>query len=448
MSDLAIDCEWLSAGQDQAWLRETAGHLSIRLGDICLTRNEDTWSKTVRDSVLVSAYPLAMWLAASWWRLSYEPLPKHGESPVLDWRMSHEMGAANSGFVWPFVVMASDGEVIQVWALPSQASSQQSVRYLTPLSTARTVSLQDFQRAVGGFIEKVVSRLDSVGCVDTDLATLWNLVNGDRADSDIEKTRRLEALMGYDPEECPVQVMAETLELERRLGVSALSELVPIFGQRGNGAALGDISRLAEADGLLGKPDPNILCLSGDLLNQPPWRRAVEAAKSLRAKLGSASGPLDNDSLYGSVGLQTGRVEEWVSPPGHRVGLAVPGAQGSIKFVPRKRHPVAKRFEFARFLGDYINGEPERWLASTDLPTWRQKFQRAFAAEFLCPIASLVEYLGGDYTESAIEEAAANFNVSEKTVESLLANNGYTPRFDEAGLPYRIAPRAEAWQSA
>lgn len=446
MSDLAIDCKWLSTGQGEAQLRETAGQLTIRLGDICLTKNDDTWSKTVRDSVLVSAYPLAMWLAASWWRLSYEPLPKHGVSPVLDWRMSHEMGAANSGFVWPYVVMASDGEVVQIWALPSHASSNQSVRYLTGLSTPRTVPLQDFQRAVGGFIEMVVNRLGSVGCVDTDLAGLWNLVLADRANPNADTARRLEAQMGYDPDECPAQVMAEALELETRLGMSALSELTPIFGRRGDGAALGEIAKLEAAVGLPGKPDPNIACLAGAPRTAPPWRRAVEAARSLRSTLGSESGPLDDASLYGFFGLKAELVAEWAPPSGHQVGLAVPGEQGSIKFVPRKRHPVAKRFEFARFLGDYANSEPERWLVSTDLPTWRQKFQRAFAAEFLCPIESLDKYLGSDYSESAVEEAAAHFKVSEKTVESLLANNGYiAPRFDEGGLPYRLLARGEAW---
>jgi len=84
MSSLSFSCEWLSAGQDIAPLRETVGQLTIRVGGVSLTKNEDLWSKTVRDSVLVSAYPLAMWLAASWWRLSYEPLPTLRTPPVLD----------------------------------------------------------------------------------------------------------------------------------------------------------------------------------------------------------------------------------------------------------------------------------------------------------------------------------------------------------------------------
>ena len=80
----------------------------------------------------------------------------------------------------------------------------------------------------------------------------------------------------------------------------------------------------------------------------------------------------------------------------------------------------------ARFLGDYVSREAKdgQWLVSTDLGTARQKFQRAFAAEFLCPISALVEFLGEDYSETAIEDAAEHFQVGQRTVESLLVNNG------------------------
>lgn len=440
MSSLAFSCDWLSAGQDIAPLRETAGQLTIRLGDVSLTKNEDIWSKTVRDSVLVSAYPLAMWLASSWWRLSYEPLPRHGTPPVLDWRMSHEMGAANSGFVWPYVVMASDGEVVQTWAIPSDASGVQSVRYLTGLPAPGAVPIEEFQRSVSDFVGMVLSRLRSVGCADTDLEGLWSLVLEDNADSDSAKLRRLEAQMGFDPDECPASVMAEALALEKQLGMSALSELAPVFGRRGDGAALGEISRLASVDGLEGKPDPLLSKLADSGLAAPPWQRAVDAARRLRAKLGNEDVPIDDECLYGLLGLTVPAVTEWTPPKRLQVGLAVPLESKGFKFLPRKRHPVAKRFEFARFLGDCANGEPKRWLASTDLATSRQKFQRAFAAEFLCPIGSLDKFLGGDFSEPAIEEAGAEFHVSEQTVESLLANNGYiTPRFYNGGLPYRLA---------
>jgi len=84
--------------------------------------------------------------------------------------------------------------------------------------------------------------------------------------------------------------------------------------------------------------------------------------------------------------------------------------------------------------------EPDSWLVTADLATTRQKFQRAFAAEFLCPISSLVEFADGDFSESAIEDAANEFAVSERTVEASLMNNGYFSRQDlDADMPYDLA---------
>ncbi|MBN8454098.1 MAG: hypothetical protein J0M31_13580, partial [Candidatus Accumulibacter sp.] len=108
---------------------------------------------------------------------------------------------------------------------------------------------------------------------------------------------------------------------------------------------------------------------------------------------------------------------------------------------PRKRNPGGKRFELARFLGEYLRPAADelRWLVSTDLWTFRQKYQRAFAAEFLCPIDSLTSFLNGDFSSYAIEEAAAEFDVSEQTVTSLLRNNGYMHDHWTDGMPYRMA---------
>jgi len=442
VSNFKFTFDWLSAGQEVRELKETTAQLALYVGELSLTQNEDVWSKTVRDSVLVSAYPLAMWLAASWWRLNFEPLPKQGVLPSLDWRMGHEMGAANHGYVWPRIVLASDGEVMQIWSVASDPASKQSVRYLNGLSVPLTVALDDFQSGVVRFVSGVLSRLNAMGQPETDLAGLWRLVQEDRIDTARTRIRRIEAQLGYDPEECPEEVMAEAIVLEERIGASALSELAPVYGRQDGDAALGEISRLAGVEGLRGKPDVLALSLASRGAAEAPWRRAVGAAKTLRHQLGNEQAPIEDATLYGLLGLKKAAVDSWTPLARHQVALAVPTDHGHLNFIPRKRHPTARRFEFSRFLGDYLSGNaaPDRWLASTDLATSRQKYQRAFAAEFLCPIDSLVGFLGRDFSESAIEEAATHFSVSEQTVESLLGNNGYiTPRMSGGGLPYRLA---------
>lgn len=90
----------------------------------------------------------------------------------------------------------------------------------------------------------------------------------------------------------------------------------------------------------------------------------------------------------------------------------------------RSNYPSGRRFELARLLGDRIaSGLNEHMIPVTRAHTYRQKLQRAFAAELLCPFKALETFLDGDYSEQACEDAAQHFKVSERAVWTLLVNN-------------------------
>lgn len=425
MPRLQFAAEWQSTGVGPAELRDSSAFLTVRLGDAVITRSEDVWSKTIRDSVLVSTYPLAMWLAASWWRLNWEPLPKQGIRPDGQWRMAHEMGAANRGYVWPHVVFASDNEVMQVWATTPESTHEQSVRYLT--ACAVTMTLEEFRAGVDGFIDSVLSRLSAMGQQSSDLAQLWDLVRSDREDPEASRYRRIEGALGYDPDDASEALMRQALALDQEMGGGSLTELAPLFGRFGGDQSLAVLGELRDRPGLVGKPTvPRLEAARSKPFGEPPWVRAVAAARALRQEIGVGEGKVDSKVLLDLLGLKD--VGDGGIELHGRSGLGIPQAAGQMKFIPRKRHPISKRFEFSRFVADVIQvQDAPQWLASTDLSTSRQKFQRAFAAEFLCPIDQLTSFLGGDYSETGIEDAAAHFDVSERTVESLLANNGVIP---------------------
>src|SRR5437868_12140960 len=107
MSQLSISAEWMPGGHGSAEVTKTAAFMRITADSRAITQVEDDWSKSVRDDVLLAAYPLAQWLAACWWRLCWEPASDH--APRASWRMAHHMTAAGHGFVWPRVVFAPDG---------------------------------------------------------------------------------------------------------------------------------------------------------------------------------------------------------------------------------------------------------------------------------------------------------------------------------------------------
>ncbi|MBI5589126.1 MAG: hypothetical protein HY881_01455 [Deltaproteobacteria bacterium] len=435
--------DWLVAGNDAPEYHQTMAMLALHVGDVNLMKNQDIWSRTIRESVLVSAYPLAMWLTSSWWRLNWEPLPAHGVRPSVDWRMAHELGAANHGFVWPQIIFASDCEAMQVWAVASSANDNQSVRYLNGLDIPASITLPDFQRGVEDFITAVIHRLTALGCQNTELSNLWQLIQEERVDQESAKHGRVEAEMGYDPDECPEELMEKALALDQKMGTAALSELAPIYGKSASQTPLAAIEEIADSPGLVGVP--RVPHPSSDAPQGAPWQRAVAAAAALRQMLGNPHEIINNTRLSELLGLNALEVEQWSPVKRSDAAIAVPGPRNQYKFIPRKKHPIAKRFELARLIGDYLLTERTngQWLTSTDLSTSRQKFQRAFAAEFLCPVAMLREFLQDDYSESAIEDAAQYFQVSQRTVDSLLVNNGLLPSpfvvdYVEARVPYQL----------
>lgn len=438
MAELRINAKWMAATSGEPEVTATAALIDINVDDIILSKNQDIWAETVRDNVFVSAYPLAMWFASSWWRLNYEPLPT--QQPGHDWRMVHELGAANHGFVWPRIIFAPDGEVIYVWAGASMTPGQ-SVQYLQTLDMPRTIMLTGFQQSVESFIHSVLARLDAKALAGSDLAHLWTLVKEDLADPEAFRRRKLEAELGFDPEECPEQALNAALQWGRRIGDVALSELAPAISAAGASPDLAVIGQLTNADGIVGAPE--ISSDDIDHLDQgAPWERAIHDARALRNKMGNVSDPIHSRSLYDLLGLSSEAVANWNAPVDRSpVAVAIPVDDHQLKFIPRKRNSTGQRFELARFLGEYLCSPSHemRWLASTDLSTFRQKYQRAFAAEFLCPIDSLTSFLDGDFSSYAIEEAAEKFDVSEQTITNLLLNNDYIHHSWTERMPYRIA---------
>lgn len=437
MAELRINAKWMAAASGEPEVTATAALVDMYVDDISLTRNQDTWAETVRDNVFVSAYPLAMWFATSWWRLNYEPLP--AQQPGHDWRMVHELGAANHGFVWPRVIFIPDGEAIHVWAAASMTPGQ-SVHYLQALEVPKLIPLVGFQQSIQRFVQSVLARLDAKDLVGTNLSHLWAILQEDLADPEALRRRKLEAELGFDPEECPQNVLNAALQWENKVGGVALTELAPAISSSGGSPDLVVLGQLASAGGIVGTPkvSPDSI---GHLDHGAPWERAVHDARALRRELGNVDDPMPSGNLHDLLGLSSAVVANWSVPEGRLpVAVAMPTDGHQLKFVPRKRNPVGQRFELARFLGEYLrpSTSENRWLASTDLGTSRQKYQRAFAAEFLCPINALTSFLHGDFSSYAIDEAAHKFEVSEQVVTNLLLNNGYIHRWSET-MPYQMA---------
>lgn len=435
---------WEDAEHDSPEICKTAGSLRIPIGQRSLTRNQDDWSQSVKQTTRVAAYPLAQWFAASWWRLMYEPLPMGGK-PSTSWRMAHEMPAAGFGFLWPRIIFAPDGQNLQIWSVPTRDDSEQPVRYLT--DWCGTVDLHCFATAVDDFMELALNRLEAVDLSESELRDIWKEIEEERADPALKEFRRMEAMLGFDPDEIDSGVVERFVKLRESIGKSAPDEIASACASGDPIARLGNIEQVAEMEGMLGEfAIPEIEDPADRYRDRPPWVRGHELARAVRKDMG-LNGQAISDTELSAIIKLTPEEAFGETPCRERMplGVAIRKQGSKVKFVLRKRNPAGRRFELARLLCDHLLfGCDDNWLPATDTKTVRQKWQRAFAAEFLCPIDALIEWLDDDFSDDLVENAADYFGVSERTVTSQLVNHGLLPAFtlDEGpgmdGFPYQI----------
>ncbi len=118
MNVFSINTNWQAAETESKVVSATAGFMKMECDGKIITKNYASSSQKVYDTAFLSAYPLAEWIASSWWRFFYEPEPisaKQGfQNP--EWQMAHYMPAVGYGFVWPLVLFASDGRITSIRA--------------------------------------------------------------------------------------------------------------------------------------------------------------------------------------------------------------------------------------------------------------------------------------------------------------------------------------------
>ena len=343
--------------------------------------------------------------------------------------MAHEMPGAGHGYLWPLLTFASDGEVVDAICRPSNPLSPEPVRYVTDFREA--IQARSFERALDEFVALVLARLDAVGLSATDLHLLWDEVLAERADPSVTLSRTLEAKLGFEPDDAPDTLLSRLVTLSEHAGTAAAEEIAPACAGSNPAQTLDSIEALARSSGTEAH-----FALPASLLSLPPngsvtpWQKGKYLASEIRRAYDLGSRPITDQELAEILQIPAEALQKSPAVGARRpLGLGIRnGKNGDLKLLFRKRTRPALRFEATRFLGDQISTPvQERWLPVTDTGTARQKTQRAFAVEFLCPIAALEEYLHYDFSPEAVEEAGEYFGISELAVKSHLANHGRIP---------------------
>jgi hypothetical protein len=424
-NEFVIEAQFASAEHGSPEELATMADLGIRIGDRFLTRCEDGWARSVRDRIRVSCYPLATWIATSWWRLLNEP-DSTDPVPRREWRMAHQMAAAGGGYLWPRVQLHSDGAFVEITTFDSMPSAAEPLRFLGGIRERVPVAI--VETALSDFVSMVLARLHASAIVTSDLHEVWAEVSNERNAADLRLHRRHEAALGLDPGELEDASRQQLDRLRAELGHAAADEIAA----GGSAAAkrlsshdyLATIRRTLKSRGRLATFSPELRPAKGVLRTADPLRAGGELAIRTRRNMRVQAGPLATATLHEWLGLDRTMAKESI---GSDWSLAVRSDAGTTLHC-RKGHPQARRCELARFLADHlITPDAEAGLIQSEATTMRQKVQRAFAAELLAPIADLQAALAGDFTNQAMETVAAEFDVSTSIVTSQLVNHGLVP---------------------
>ena len=441
---ISLSIESLGAGAPEPQEEKaTFGLLSMTANDRLLTGVQDIEGGELRRGPYVAGYPLAEWIVWNWWRLRWECRRPAGAA-VRDWDLTHRMTSVGDGYAWPGISVFSDGRYAFLVSEPSRERNALPLRYIGAAGH-ETISASGLETAIDKFVANVLARLDARIARETNLHRLWKELQAERAEPERARFRRFEARLGRDPDDMEEDAIHERLGDAAALGEEALGEVAAAAAVAGEGlgsmASAADLADIAANSGFDANPRDAVTLADAAIdSGAEAWRAGIRMAQALREREGLDGQPISNERLAAFAGTTADAVSQH-----HRVSsglsFALDGDNGGARVALQSKWKTGRRFALARLVGDRSFGAATN---STDEPLWpatpaysyRQKMQRAFAAELLCPFAAMDDMMDGDDSEERQREVAEYFDVSERTALTHLVNRG---RIDRENAPDVVA---------
>ena len=398
--------------------------LVLRAGETIFTRLLRPNSNEPDNCLRAPPAHLAFWLVDNWWRLRWESIPPTGMN--AEWRLAHELASIGGGYVWPRLAMWDEGERTGLASRSDPPGIVGPVRFLT--DALLFVPATDFEAETDRFFAKTIDAYARFNSDGQALKAQVQALAAERSDAGILDWRRMEARLGFDPDDAPDEVIKSLIALIGDYGSAGIEEAA----MAAPGAAAADILIEEIAAAKASRVDCNFaeaLKVSQILkldASKSPWMLAERAAATIREALAIDRGPIRNQTLAELVGTRAEHFRTQPAPVKQVLpyGLRLSDRLGRRELVAlRFRRSHDRRFEIARALGDAIWMGGGRLGPLADSKTACQKFQRAFAQSLLCPYDDLLAYMGTEQpTEGDLFAAAQHFHVSQSVVRTVLVN--------------------------
>lgn len=429
-----IEIDWEALQGAPAEEQACFGAIGLWINERWMTEGQDYLANRLRTKPYLSGYHLAEWLAWNWWRLRWEP-----RSSSREWAQSHCMATIGQGYVWPNISIFSDGERTALVSRPTSARPDAPLRYISDY--AAVLPAGQFEAGLDAFFAQVIDRLDAQGTLGTNFHAIFESLSEERRTPALAARRKLEALLGEDPDEADPAIVERLLADGREAGIDAIQEIAAARAQTGDAPALAELRSLARDGGFEASPRNAVRLPMRDGLapseDRPAWLVGALAARALRKQERLDGQPISDRQLADMIGVSAVALEARQDQQGSLSFLINDGKDAGHLILRSKWHE-GRRFELARLLGDRLLASPASQLfPATRASTYRQKMQRAFAAEFLSPFEEVTALLQGDYSSEGQRDAAEHFDVSPLTIRTLLVNHHRLP-VEELGEDFDV----------
>ena len=408
--------EWIDGAPNAAAVeRATMCRLRVMVGRVNSCSYHDDRDESSHEYVAIPAVHLAEGIARDWWAIFGG---RDGKRSIWPYR---------TGFILPCLSLSCDGSSFEISGEQMHCDNP-GLRFWQAGSEA--VARHEAESELARFVETVVQQLSTSNICESEVQLRWSRVSKSRQDPEESSFCEAAGALGADPyfiSDADADFILQSGTLFSDVTLADFLAGVKPLNQEQREWTLDAVTsaeqRLEEKFRL---PE---LCHAADEVDvglkqrragEGAWGPAYRLARAFREVIAVASdeelGSIKNiasklgnegfarsDSLYGVDAVVSRHDDLYVH-------------LRSSRFLT----PWTENFNFARAVGDVVcfpEGGPS---VVNDLHgAERQAMSRAFAAEFLAPIESVLEM---SQEVSNFEEIAGKFSVSPKVIELQLQN--------------------------
>lgn len=404
----------LNAGPDE---RATVADLRLLVDTTNACDHVMGEGRELDDCITVSAYPVAEAIALNWWRI----FGHRGDG--------FELIAHRGGYAFPDVRMRFDGSAFEAQCV---ACRYDDISIWFPRDARELLTRRNAEQSLSEFLDRVSDRLKGQDIERSGLQLRRARIAASQEDPDEIAFCEAAGALCLDPYDI-LDSDADFIETAGRFfqGEALVEFLSGLQGQRST--SLFEWIQAAERRPRYKSRLPAATAIRDGLQQAPqsqprpgerPWARGYRCARAARKALGLSE--TERVRSVGGLAARLGAPSFSAAPPSvDGLHALVHSDEGSVNVHLRRsstRYGGAERqlFAFGRALGEAVAYPPSGRSVVNDLrDAARQAAGRAFAAEFLAPVA---EVLNMRADNRDIDSIAGEFGVSSQMIERQIEN--------------------------